>query len=179
MVRASSQTIITSGSIIKDQPNAYRSKESFGYKTIDELYQTFNHIPDLLVLTKSKTREELEKAVNPKFYNLKTPTKDSVYDNIDDAVKNKNFPITIEFGMNLLNQYFSQVENGKKNHIDHMIFTKYEGECDPSLIGPKIPINISKFYNLEWTSQHYPCALTNGNKGNIRFQVYTAKDHQT
>jgi hypothetical protein len=61
----------------------------------------------LLVLTKSKTREELEKAVNPKCYNLKTPTKDNVYDNIDEVVKGKNFPITIEFGMNLLNQYFS------------------------------------------------------------------------
>lgn len=93
-------------------------------------------------------------------------------------MKGKKFPITIEFGMNLLNQYFKDIENGKKNHIDHLIFTKYEGECDKSLIGPKIPIDVNKFYNLEWTSEHYPCSLTNGDKGSIRFEIYTLKNHE-
>ncbi len=50
--------------------------------------------------------------------------------------------------MNLLSQYFSEVDSGKKNHIDYLFLTKYEGEFENSLIGPKIPIDVNKFYDL-------------------------------
>jgi hypothetical protein len=42
----------------------------------------------------------------------------------------------VEFGVDLLHQYFQDVQKGGKNYIDTLLISKYTGSIDKKYIGP-------------------------------------------
>ena len=97
------------------------------------------------------------------------PPYSSVYEAIEQLRTPEHLPMTVEVGLDLLNQYFQSVQAGKPNRIDTLLISKYEGEADPKFIGPKLTIPLSAYYNLQWKSSGFPCELSNSQKGVLTF----------
>lgn len=100
---------------------------------------------------------------------MSPPPFGSVYETIEHLHTNDNLPITVEIGLELLNQYFQTVQTGKANRIDTMLISRYEGEADHKFIGPKLAIPLNTYYNLMWKSEQLPCQLSNSQRGVLTF----------
>jgi hypothetical protein len=60
--------------------------------------------------------------------------------------------MTVEFGLDLLHQYFEDIKKGRKNHIDTLLISKFSGDIQKKYIGPRLHVPIENYYNLTWRS---------------------------
>ena len=83
----------------------------------------------LMVLTNSLSKQDIQSKVNSKIYELiDTPKVESYSALFDHLEKESRGRILIECGLNVLHKYFREVETGRKNKIDLFMVNKFEGQ---------------------------------------------------
>lgn len=107
---------------------------------------------------------------------MQLPKYNTVHEAISQLYQKENLPMTVEFGMDLLNQYFNDVIKGGRNYIDTLLISKFTAEnIDSKYIGPKFAVPIDKFYQPVWKSVSFPCEMSNGQKGHLNMEIHTLK----
>lgn len=85
------------------------SREGYGNEVIGELYKRLLPVErqKVFVFSRRLKGEEIREKINPAYYDLTfLQSYSSVYQAVQQLAETNPLPISIEFGLNLLHQYF-------------------------------------------------------------------------
>jgi hypothetical protein len=157
----------------------FKSREDYQNHNIRDLYDALlsHDRQKLFFFTRKMSPVQLRAEVDEKLYEvIELPKYSSVHDAVSQLMaNNNNLPLNVELGLDLLHQYMEGVRKSRLNHIDTLLISKFTGNLDQKFIGPKLTVPLHEFYQKLWTSEAFPCEMSNGQKGSLTMEVHKAK----